>query len=126
MWSTDSRWFDVAAFTTLWAVLTVVFGRFAQHQPVWRRLSKFTVVLVVLLVLVEIGGRPVAYGVLGVLLMTGAAIHFAVLSKLGINGWTGEPRDRVEALMREGEIHRETRTLLRLARDLLPRKRQAP
>ncbi len=41
----DSRWFDVAAFSTLWAVLTVVFGRFEQHKPAWRRLAKFAALL---------------------------------------------------------------------------------
>ena len=38
MWTLDSRWFDVAAFSTLCAVLTVLFGRFEQHKPAWRRL----------------------------------------------------------------------------------------
>ena len=122
MWSTDSRWFDIAAFSTLWVVLMVVFGRFNQHKPAWQRLSKCAVLLVLLLVLVETAGRLVAYGVLGLLLMAGASFHFAVLSKHGINGWTGEPRDRFEALVREGEVHGETRTLLRLARDLLWRR----
>src|SRR5688572_28791939 len=124
MWSTDSRWFDVAALTSLWAVLTVVFGRFAEHKPAWRRLSKFAVFLVLLLVLVEIAGRRVAYGVLGMLLMTGAAILFAVLSKLGINGWTAEPRDKFDALVREGKARGETRAILALVRDLLPRFRR--
>ena len=125
MWSTDSRWFDVAALTTLWAVLTVVFGRFAEHKPVWRRLSKFAVFLALLLVLVEIAGRRVAYGVLGMLLMTGGAIHFAVLSKLGINGWTAEPRDKFDALVRQSKTHGETQAILALVRDLLPRFRQS-
>jgi hypothetical protein len=123
MWSTDSRWFDVAAFSTLWVVLTVVFGRFEQHKPAWRRLSKWAALLVLLLVLADTAGRLVAYGVLVLLLMAGALFHFAVLSKLGINGWTGEPRERFEALVRQIEIHGETRTMLRLARDLLPRRR---
>ena len=123
MWSTDSRWFDIAAFSTLWVVLTVVFGRFEQHKPAWRRLSKWAVFLVLLVVLVETTGRLVAYGVLGLLIMAGASFHFAVLSRLGINGWTGEPRERFDALVRELEVHGETRTLVRLARDLLPRSR---
>jgi hypothetical protein len=123
MWSTDSRWFDVAAFSTLWVVLTVVFGRFEQHKPAWRRLSKWAALLVLLLVLADTAGRLVAYGVLVLLLMAGASFHFAVLSKLGISGWTGEPRERFEALVRQIEIHGETRTMLRLARDLLPRRR---
>src|SRR5262245_36679776 len=123
MWSTDSRWFDVAAFATLSVVLTVAFGRFEQHKPAWRRLSKLAALMIVLVVLVEIAGRPVAYGVLGLLLVAGASFHFAVLSRLGINGWTGEPRDKFEALLREFETHGEKQTMRRLARDLLPRRR---
>jgi hypothetical protein len=116
MWSTDSRWFDVAAFSTLWVVLGVLFGKFEQHKPAWRRLSKKAALLILLLVLVETAGRPVAYGVLGLLLLAGATVHFVVLSRLGINGWTGEPRDKLEALVRELETHGDTRTILRRVR----------
>lgn len=123
MWSTDSRWFDVAAFTSFLAVLVVLFGKFEQHKPAWQRLSKLAALVVLLLVLVETAGRPVAYSVLGLLLLAGASFHFAILSKFGINGWTGEPRDKFEALLREFEIHGETRTLLKMAGDLLPRRR---
>ena len=121
MWTLDSRWFDVAAFSTLCVMLTVLFGRFEQYKPAWRRLSKLAVMLALLLALIETAGRAWAYAALGILLMAGAAFHFAVLAKLGINGWTGEPRHKFEALLREIEVHGERRTLLRLARDLLPR-----
>lgn len=57
-----------------------------------------------------------AYGVLGLLLLAGATVHFVVLSKLGINPWTGEPRDKFDALLREFEIHGETQTILRRVR----------
>ena len=115
MWATDSRWFDVAAFSTLWVVLTFVFGHFEQHKPAWRRLTKFGVLLALLLLLIATAGRAWAYAALGLLLVTGAGFHFAVLSRLGINGWTGEPRDKFEALLREIEAHGERRTLLRIA-----------
>jgi len=123
MWTLDSRWFDVAAFATLCVVLTVAFGRFEQHKPAWRRLAKLAALLVLLLVLIETVGRPWAYGVLGLMLAAGTSFHVAVLSRLGINPWTGEPRDRFEALLREIEAHGEVRTLLRLARGLLPPQR---
>jgi hypothetical protein len=124
MWATDTRWFDVAAFSTLWVVLVLVFGHFEQHKPAWRRLTKFAVLLVLFLVLAETAGRFVAYAVLGLLLVAGASLHFAVLSKRGINGWTGEPRDRFEALLREIELHGEARMLLRAGRDLISRRHQ--
>jgi hypothetical protein len=120
MWTLDSRWFDVAVFASLCAVLTVLFGRFEQHKPAWRRLAKLAALLALLLVLIETAGRAWAYAAIGLMLSAGAAFHFAVLTKLGINGWTGEPRDKFEALLREIELHGERRTLLRLARGLLP------
>lgn len=119
MWATNTRWFDVAAFSTLWVVLVLVFGHFEQHKPRWRRLTKFAFLLLLFLVLAETAGRLVAYAVLGLLLIGGASLHFAVLSKRGIDGWTGEPRDRFEALLREIELHGEARMFLRAARDLL-------
>ena len=121
MWSTDSRWFDVAVFTTLWAVLVIAFGRFEQHKPAWRRLLKFAVLLTLLLLLMSAAGRLVAYGVLALFLAAGAAIHFTVLSRYGINGWTAEPRDKFEALLRDLESEGETRALMRLFRGL-PRR----
>ena len=116
----ERPWFDVAAFATLWTVLVISFGRFEQHKPAWRRLLKFAVLLSLLLPLVTTAGRLVAYGVLALFLGAGAAIHFAVLSRFGINGWTGEPQDLFEALLHEMKRHGETRTLLRLARGLPP------
>jgi hypothetical protein len=53
------------------------------------------------------------YGILGLLLASGAAFHFTVLSKLGINGWTGEPRERFDALLREIALRGEVATLFR-------------
>jgi hypothetical protein len=107
----DTRWFDVAAFTTLWAVLVIVFGRFEQHKPAWRRLLKFALLLALLLGLVELAGRGWAYAVLGLFLAAGGAIHFTVLSNRGINGWTGEPREKLEALLHEIEERGEARAL---------------
>jgi hypothetical protein len=121
MWTIDSRWFDVAAFSTLWAGLVIVFGHFEQHKPAWRRLLKFALLLMLLLLLVETLGRPWAYAVLGLLLATGTAFHFTVLSTLGINGWTGEPREKFEALLREIALDGEAATFLRLARALFRR-----
>jgi len=55
--------------------------------------------------------------------LAGTALHFTVLSRLGINGWTGEPRDRFEALLREIEAKGERRTLFNVVR---PRRRSSP
>ena len=112
MWTLESRWFDVAAFSTLWAGLVIVFGHFEQRKPAWRRLLKFALLLALLIGLVDIAGRGWAYGALALLLVAGGTIHFTVLSKHGINGWTGEPREKFEALLREIADRGEVRTLL--------------
>ena len=119
----DSRWFDVAGFTALCVVLTVVFDRFERHKPAWRRVTKVAALVALQFVLIATLGRAWAYAVLGLLLMAGTSFHFAVLARLGINGWTGEPRDKFAALLREIAVHGEARTLLTLARDLLPWRR---
>ena len=123
MWTPDSRWFDVAAFTTLCVVLTVAFGRFERHKPAWRRLGKIAALVAVALVLNEGLGRTWAYAIFGLLMLSGTAFHFVVLSKLGINGFTGKPRDKFEALLREIETHGERRTLLSIATS---RRRSSP
>ena len=125
-WGVDTRWFDVAAFAMLWSVLIIVFGHFERHKPAWRRLLKFALVLAVLLGLVEAAGRGWAYAVLGLLLAMGGSIHFAVLSKRGINGWTGEPRETFDALLREIKENGELRTLLRSVSRVQPASRQIP
>ena len=123
MWTLDSRWFDAAAFTALCVVLTVAFGRFERHKPAWRRLGKIVVLVALALVLIEGLGRTWAYAIFGLLLLAGTAFHFVVLSKLGINGFTGKPRDKFEALLHEIETHGERRTLLRVATS---RRRSSP
>jgi hypothetical protein len=123
MWALDSRWFDVAAFTTVCVVLTVVFGRFERHKPAWRRLGKIVALVAIALVLIEGLGRTWAYAIFGLLLLAGAALHFVVLSKLGINGFTGKPRHKFEALLHEIETHGERRTLLKVATS---RRRSSP
>ena len=121
MWTLESRWFDVAAFAMLSVVLTVIFGRFEEHKPAWRRLAKLAVLLLLLLGTIELAGRAWAYAVLSVLFVAGGAFHFTVLSRAGVNGWTGEPREKFEALLREVEAEGEAATFLRIARGFFRR-----
>lgn len=116
VWTVDSRWFDVAALTTLLVVLTVAFDRFERHKPAWRRVSKIAVLVALVLVVIEAAGRAWGYGVLVLILAAGMAVHFVVLSRVGVNGWTGEPHDRLDALLHEIERRGEARTLWALAR----------
>lgn len=102
MWSLDSRWFDVAVVMTIFAFGSILFGIFEQHKPRGRRVLKVVLVLGVTLVLAETVGRVAAYSVLALPLVGAVYAHVWWLPKHGINGWTGEPRERYLALVTKG------------------------
>ncbi len=99
MWAIETRWFDVAVVTSLFAAGNILFGHFEQHKPPWRRLLKVAIVLAVVLTVAQNAGRSWAYGILALPLPAVVYIHFWWLPKHGINGWTGEPRDKYLALL---------------------------
>ena len=90
----DTLWFDAAIVLGMFAAGSILFGHFEAHRPKWRRLLKMAVVLAVILTLSATVGRAWAYGVLMLPLLGAAYVHLRWLPKHGINGWTGEPRDR--------------------------------
>lgn len=99
MWSLDTRWFDVAVVMSIFAIGNVLFGHFEQHKPRARRVLKVAIVLGVTLLVAETLGRAAAYGLLAIPLVGAAYVHLVWLPKHGINGWTGEPRDKYLALV---------------------------
>jgi predicted small integral membrane protein len=99
-WGPETRWFDVALVTSLFAVGNILFGRFVEHQPRWRRLLKLVLVAVLFVGLSAAVGRGWALGVLAIPLVGAAYVHLAWLPKHGVDGWTGEPRERYLELMR--------------------------
>jgi hypothetical protein len=100
MWRSDTLWFDVAVVMTIFTVGSILFGRFEEHKPRWRRLLKAAIVLAVVLVLSASVGRLWAYAVLVLPLLGAAWVHLYWLPKHGINGWTAEPRDKYLGLVR--------------------------
>lgn len=99
MWSIDTRWFDVALIMSIFAVGNVLFGRFEEHKSRSRRLLKVAIILGVALAVAEIWGRSVEFAVLAILLIGAGYVHAWWLPKHGVNGWTGEPRDKYLALV---------------------------
>jgi hypothetical protein len=110
MWRTDSLWFEAAIVLGIFAVGNILFGHFEQHKPPLRRLAKVALVLGLTLTLSATLGR--AWGLGWLLLPLGAAayIHLHWLPKHGINGLTGEPRDKYLALMAERHGRRNQQT----------------
>jgi hypothetical protein len=110
MWRIDTLWFDVAVVMSIFAVGSVLFGRFEQHKPRARRVLKQVIVTGVVVAVDAMAGRAWAFGVLVVPLVLAAYVHLVWLPKHGINGWTAEPYDKYLALMagRSGRSIRNT------------------
>ena len=94
MWSLETRWFDVAVVMSIFAFGSILFGLFEQHKPRGRRVLKVVIVSSVFLLVAETAGRAAAYALLAIPLVVAAYAHLVWLPKHGINGWTGEPRDK--------------------------------
>ena len=99
MWRTDSLWLEAAIVLGIFAVGNIVFGHFEQHNHPARRLAKVAVVLGITLALSSTLGRIWGLGWLLLPLAAAGYVHLHWLPKHGVNGWTGEPRDRYLALV---------------------------
>jgi hypothetical protein len=101
MWRTDSFWVETAVVLGIFAIGNILFGHFEQHRPPARRLAKVAIVLGITLGLSSTVGRIWGLGWLLLPLSAAAYVHLRWLPSRGVNGWTGEPRDRYLALMAE-------------------------
>ena len=102
MWSLDSYWFEVAVIMSIFAVGNILFGHFEQHRPKWRRIAKVILFLAIFMSITTMFGRTWFIAVLLAVLGMALVIHVWWLPKNGVNGWTGEPRDRYLELMGHG------------------------
>ena len=100
MWQTDTIWFDITVVMSIFAFGSILFGHFEEHKPKWRRLLKILIVLSIFLSLVIYAGRVWGYLMLAISLLGAAVIHLWWLPKHGINGWTGEPKEKYYELLR--------------------------
>jgi hypothetical protein len=99
MWSTHSGWFDVAVVMSIFAVGTILFGHFEEHKPKLRRLLKVAVVVGLTALLSSVGLRTVAYAVIGLFGLVAVYVHVWWLPRHGIDGWTGEPKEKFYELI---------------------------
>jgi len=99
VWNIDSLWFEVSIVMGIFAVGNVLLGHFEEHKPKWRRIVKMVLVLCIVIG-VSIGvGRPWALALLLFPLVAASIIHLWWLPKHGINGWTGEPKEKYYKLI---------------------------
>lgn len=87
-------WVEVAVVATGFAIGNILFGHFEEGTPKWRRILKFIIVVGLTIGLSSVAGRRWAFTILGLLLLAPLIVHVWWLPKHGINGWTGEPKDK--------------------------------
>jgi hypothetical protein len=99
MWSTKTAWFDIALVMSIFAVGNILMGHFEEHKPKLRRLVKVAIVAGATAGLSSLGYRWVAYGMLGALGLAAVYVHLWWLPSHGVNGWTGEPKEKYYELL---------------------------
>lgn len=90
----NSIWFEISIVLALFAFGNIFFGHFESHTPKWRRVAKIIVLTTGLAGVSWFFGRFAFFVILFLILCAVLYVHTIWLPKNGINGWTGEPRDR--------------------------------
>jgi hypothetical protein len=91
-------WFELAVVFGITAIGGIFFGHFEEHTPKWRRVLKVLLIGVVAVIVSATAGRIWFFVMIGVMSLAVIVIHVWWLPKNGVNGWTGEPRERYFAL----------------------------
>jgi hypothetical protein len=93
-WNTESLWVEVTVVSILFLLGNIFLGHFEERSPRWRKLLKYIVTLIIILLISNYFGRTVAFSVLALSLLPVIYVHAILLPKKGINGWTAEPKSR--------------------------------
>ena len=93
-WNTDSLWVEVALVCAINAVGLISMGHFEEQTPKPKRLLKLIVITTLVVLISTYLGRVWASSFIGAMLLFAVFIHAFWLPRKGINGWTGEPRDK--------------------------------
>ena len=91
-------WFEAAVVSTMFAVGNIVFGHFEEGAPKWRRILKLAVVLALSGFVSSQFGRGWFWAMLVAIALPVVYIHVWWLPSKGIDGWTGEPKEKYYAL----------------------------
>lgn len=94
MWATNSFWFEIAIVSIIYTIGNIVFGHFEEHTPKVKRIGKYILTLLLIVSLSYYFGRTVALSILALLFIPVIYIHTILLPKKGINGLTGEPKEK--------------------------------
>ena len=94
MWATDTVWFEISIVSIIYVIGNITLGHFEEHTSKVRRIGKYILTLIIIVGVSTYLGRAVAMTILGVLFIPLIYIHTIALPKKGINGWTGEPKEK--------------------------------
>jgi hypothetical protein len=87
-------WYEIAIISTMVVIGSILFGHFEEMTPKWERLLKFAAYTTLLCLISYYFGRKWFHIALGIALLFPVIVHVWWLPKNGINGWTGEPKEK--------------------------------
>lgn len=94
----NTLWLEIAVVCGLTAFGSIFFGHFEEHTPKFRRVLKLILFNLIVVLLSTYLGRAWSFGFLGLMLLGVAYIHAIWLPGKGINGLSGEPKEKYYAL----------------------------
>jgi hypothetical protein len=89
---------DIAMVVLLLLAGNLAFRHFEPHMPLWRRLIKALLILLAAGIISHYFGRKGVLIALGLAMLPVIFVHAIWLPRHGVNGWTGEPREKYYAL----------------------------
>jgi hypothetical protein len=87
-------WQEIAIVSTIVVFGNFFFGHFEELTPKWKRVLKFISYTTILCLISYFFGITWFYITLGAMLLMVVIVHAWWLPKKGINGLTGEPREK--------------------------------
>lgn len=87
-------WFELAVAASIFAAGNILFGHFEEGAPEWKRVSKLFLFMGTTALISATAGRVWVFAFLGAVCIFPLIIHLYWLPRHGINGWTGEPKDK--------------------------------
>ena len=89
---------DMRTVAVLLVIGNIAFRHFEPRMPVWRRWLKILVTLTITSVISYYFGRIGVIVAFAIAMLPVIYIHGFWLPRHGVNGWTGEPREKYYAL----------------------------
>jgi hypothetical protein len=89
---------DITIAAILLVVGNVTFRHFEPRMPLWRRILKIFAALAITAAISYYFGRTGVIIGFAIAMLPVIYVHGIWLPRHGVNGWTGEPRERYHAL----------------------------